>query len=49
MHEFFFSEVKLNDNDQLVLSLEGNTVCDKNQKYSTDITFTCNKNVSFRV
>ncbi|XP_015379839.1 PREDICTED: uncharacterized protein LOC107173716 [Diuraphis noxia] len=40
-------EVKLNTKNQLVLALEGNTVCEKNQKYSTDLTFICNKNIKF--
>ncbi|XP_060881160.1 cation-independent mannose-6-phosphate receptor isoform X2 [Metopolophium dirhodum] len=39
-------EVKLDVKDQLVLSLEGNTICEKNQKYSTDLTFTCNKHMN---
>jgi len=47
MHTFLFSEVKLNAKDQLVLALEGNTVCEKNKKYSTDLMFTCDKNVSY--
>jgi len=47
--EFLFSDVKLDVKDQLVLSLEGNTICEKNLKYSTDLTFTCNKHVSFRI
>lgn len=32
-----------------MLSLEGNTLCDKNQKYTTDLTFICNKNVSPKI
>jgi len=47
--EFFFLEVKLDVKGQLILSLEGNTICEKNQKYSTDLTFVCNKNVSFKI
>ncbi|KAF0758761.1 cation-independent mannose-6-phosphate receptor [Aphis craccivora] len=43
--EFFFLEVKLDVKGQLILSLEGNTICEKNQKYSTDLTFVCNKNM----
>ncbi|XP_060841059.1 cation-independent mannose-6-phosphate receptor [Rhopalosiphum padi] len=38
-------EAKLDFKDQLILSLEGNTICEKNQKYSTDLTFVCNKNM----
>lgn len=44
-----FLEVKLDTNDQLFMSLEGNTICEKNQKYKTEITFVCNKNVSFNI
>lgn len=46
---FFSLEVKLDVKDQLILSLEGNTICEKNQKYSTDLTFVCNKNVSYKI
>ncbi|XP_025206725.1 cation-independent mannose-6-phosphate receptor isoform X2 [Melanaphis sacchari] len=38
-------EVKLDVKNQLILSLEGSTICEKNQKYSTDLTFICNKNM----
>lgn len=28
------------------MALEGNTICEKNKKYTTNITFVCSKNVS---
>lgn len=39
-------EIKLNEENQLVMILEGNTFCEKNKKHQTDLTFICSKSVS---
>lgn len=41
--------MKLDLENRLFISLEGNTICGKSKNYTTDITFVCNRNVSFKI
>ncbi|VVC44230.1 Hypothetical protein CINCED_3A025444 [Cinara cedri] len=40
------NEVKLDVKNQLFMSLEGNTLCTNNIKFTTDITFVCDRKVT---
>jgi len=45
---FLLLELKLDIKDQLIMSLEGNTICKTDQKYTADIIFICDETVSIK-